>query len=621
MTAIPPATPSRLTIQLLGSFRVTVGDRVVDDRAWRLKRATQLVKLLALAPGHRLHRDQLIDQLWPDADGDWAAASFHQALHAARNALEPRRPARSANSLLSLQRQVLILAPETDCWIDSEAFVEAAAGARASDDVSDSLAALALYAGDLLPEDLYESWTAADREQLRQIYLSLLFTTAQRQAAAGLAADAIGTLQTLIGEDSLNEAAYVALMRLEARSGQRDRAARHYQQLREMLETELATEPSPEATELYRRIIAGEFTTPLIVPGPMAPATTRPARPAAPAPSAPESLVDRARADGLIAREAELTSLPTAFDAMLAGKGQIVLLAGEPGIGKTRLAEVLADYAMSRGTTALWAYGHEAPDVPAFWFWAQLVRASLRERPIDEARADLGVEAGPIAQVVPELFQLLPDLPEPVTLDPAQARYRFFDSMTAYLEQLSRRTPLVLLLDDLQWADRASIALLEFMADLIADQRILVLLTYRAAEAQGNQQLLQTIERLRRSRSAQRLDLSGFAPEETARFGELVGGRSLPAEVRASVYARTDGNPLFVRELVRLFVAGSGDTVESDLPSGPGRWGSTVPAGIREAVGMRLRLLADETRRLLSIAAVIGSTFALDVLTATADVS
>src|SRR5579875_213940 len=181
MSATADGDSNRVSIHLLGGFQVWVGDRAVEPRAWKLKRATHLVKLLALARGHQLHRDQLIDQLWPDADGDWALASFHQALHAARHALEPDRAGRSSRSILSLRQQVLALAAEGDLWIDIEAFQAEAARARSSGDLQRCLSSLALYTGDLLPEDLYEDWTQPTRDSLRAAYISLLGLTAQVQ--------------------------------------------------------------------------------------------------------------------------------------------------------------------------------------------------------------------------------------------------------------------------------------------------------------------------------------------------------------------------------------------------------------------------------------------------------
>ncbi len=243
------------------SVRLRPQSRVesIEPSAWRLRKATHLVKILALIPGHRLHRDQLIDALWPEVDPDSALSSFHQALHAARRALEPERASRSSGSLLRLYQQVLSLVPSDDVWIDAEAFQAAAASARNSGDIRRCLGALSLYSGDLLPEDLYESWTQRSRDALRSTYLELLFSTARLQEERGAPTEAVETLRRLIEADPLNEAAYASLMQIHARSGRRDQAHRLFQQLSETLHAELDTEPSQELADLHAQISSGEL--------------------------------------------------------------------------------------------------------------------------------------------------------------------------------------------------------------------------------------------------------------------------------------------------------------------------------------------------------------------------
>jgi DNA-binding SARP family transcriptional activator len=619
--SLPSSTGSRpasLSIRLLGSFQVSVTDRLVEPHAWRLRKATHLVKILALAPGHRLHRDQVIDALWPEIDPDSALSSFHQALHAARRALEPDRSARASGSLLRLHQQVLSFEPADAVWVDAEAFQAAVLVARSSPDLDAHLAAQALYTGDLLPEDLYESWTQRARDSLHEMFLDLLLNTARLQEERGASADAIETLRRLIDTDPLNEPAHAALMRLYAGSGRRDQALRIYQQLSERLRAELDAEPSPEVSRFHQRISAGDLVhTMVVTPKP-------PARPKPSVQAQPErdggsriSLVQFAREDGVFNRRPELDYLQRAFDALHADRGQIVLLAGEPGIGKTRLAETLAHFANLNGATVLWARCHEAVGTPAFWPWLQIVRSSLRANPTDVVTADLGMGAGPIAQVVPEIRALLPDIPAPPELDPDQARFRFFESVTSFLVRLSERHPLVLILDDLHWADRSSLMLLEFLGDEIEAQRIMLIGMYRDADAASNVALIRALERLNRSRATQRLMLSGFEIQDTAQYGAFIAGRPLPENLVQTIYERTDGNPFFLREVVQLLAAEGDEGDPSDL----GRWGTTVPLGVREAVTLRLSRLSDDARRVLVDAAVIGSEFELALLSTVSDLA
>ena len=602
-----------LTIRLLGVFDVSVDDRVVEPSVWRLRKATHLVKLLALSPGHRMHRDQLIDALWPEVDPDSALSSFHQALHAARRALEPDRPARSSNSLLRLHQQVLSLESADEVWIDAEAFQAAALDTRSSGDLESYAAALSLYTGELLPEDLYESWTQRARDSLRQLYLDLLLTTAQLQEERGAATEAIEMLRSLIDADPLNESAYAALMQLHARSGRRDQAIRLYQQLSETLESELDAEPSPEVASLYARINSGELNAPTILtaqPVAPTPATSEPGVQSAPVGGLHVSLSEMAQQSGLVARQTELDLLQNAFETMLNVQGQIVLLAGEPGIGKTRLAEEFAHFAGVHGATVLWARCHEASGTPAFWPWSQIVRKSLHDKAAEQLIVELGSGAASIAQVVPHIRSLLPDTPEPANLDSEQARFRFFDSVTTFLNRLSEQHSLVLIIDDLHWSDRSSLMLLEFLTDEIASRRILLIGTYRDAEADASVPMIRTLERLNRSRATHRIQLSGFEIRDTAEFTRMVAGRPLPEDLVRTVYQRTNGNPFFLREVVQFL---SDEGRDSD-PSVLNRWGTTVPIGVREAITLRLSQLSEETRTVLTDAAVIGDEFQFEVL-------
>src|SRR5919197_1375223 len=184
-----------LGIQLLGAFGVRVSGSPVPDGAWRLRRAKSLVKLLALAPERRMHREQVVELLWPG--GDPAGNGLHQVLYTARRAL-------GAGDHLVLRDDVVALVGD-DVWIDVQAFELATAAARDGRTIDAYRAALALYAGELLPEDRYEDWTAARRESLRETYLALFVELGELQVAAGDAAGAIATLHRAVVEDPRHE--------------------------------------------------------------------------------------------------------------------------------------------------------------------------------------------------------------------------------------------------------------------------------------------------------------------------------------------------------------------------------------------------------------------------------
>src|SRR5215210_3636665 len=173
----PGERPEVVRIWMLDGFRVSVGSRIIEENRWSLKKAAGLVKLLALEPGHRMHRERVMDLLWPDLEAEAATNNLHRTLYSARHTLEPQAPA-AAPCYLRLGGEQLELCPEGSLWVDAEAFEEAAATARRSRDPAAYRAAVDLYAGELLPGDRYEAWAEDRREALRQTHLTLLLEMA-----------------------------------------------------------------------------------------------------------------------------------------------------------------------------------------------------------------------------------------------------------------------------------------------------------------------------------------------------------------------------------------------------------------------------------------------------------
>jgi predicted ATPase/DNA-binding SARP family transcriptional activator len=274
MVSRPDTRGDALRVWLLGGFRAAAGATEIAPGRWRLRKARSLVKLLALAPGCRLHREQLLEALWPDLDPDAAANNLRKTLHHARRALSPAGP--DAASWLRSEDDILSLGPADRCWIDVTAFEAAAAEARRSRSIQAYREALALYGGDLLPEDRYEDWTIRRREAVRQDHLALLAELAALHERGGDHGRAIETLQQLLAQDAGREEAHRGLMRLYALAGQRQQALRQYQTLRDAVRREFDADPDAQTEHLHGEIVAGRF--PPAGPAPAMPATTgRPA--------------------------------------------------------------------------------------------------------------------------------------------------------------------------------------------------------------------------------------------------------------------------------------------------------------------------------------------------------
>lgn len=244
-----------LQIVLLGGFRVRVNGRVIPDDAWRRRKPAAVVKLLALAPGHRLHREQAMELLWPELDPAAAAANLRKAVHHARRALGgPPDLIASMGDSLSL--------PATGLWVDVDAFQTAAMRARRTAAPDDYAAALALYGDGLLPEDRYEEWAIQPREELHADFLALLGELAGLLEARSDLDGAAASLRRLVAADALNEEAHARLVRVYALAGRRTEALRQYEYLRELLATELGIEPSPETQRLYEEVRAKRAAEP-----------------------------------------------------------------------------------------------------------------------------------------------------------------------------------------------------------------------------------------------------------------------------------------------------------------------------------------------------------------------
>ncbi|HLI78930.1 MAG TPA: ATP-binding protein, partial [Candidatus Binataceae bacterium] len=242
--------------------------------------------------------------------------------------------------------------------------------------------------------------------------------------------------------------------------------------------------------------------------------------------------------NSFVGREPELATLRGALDSLSAGRTRIFLISGEPGIGKTRLAEEVAAAAVSSvEALVVWGRCWEGGGAPAYWPWMQILRGLI-------------VEPGPARAIEPgipaELAQLIPELSiekTPRTIrDPMEARFRLFDATASTLRELSRRQPIVLIIDDLQDADQSSLEMLNFVARTLPDANILIIATYRDAEVQRSPVLAATVAEL--AREAPQLLLHGFSPLEVAGFVQDRAGVNLEQTVVTTIAQATAGNPL-----------------------------------------------------------------------------
>lgn len=586
-----------LHLHLLGPFRLLQGDQPVAgfDQA----RLQHLLAYLALHPAAPVSRQQLAFAFWPDTTDQQALKNLRTLLTRLRKALP------NADRYVTVSTQTLHWRPDAPVTLDVAEFEAAVAAAAAAqgrgegDLATQALkAAAAAYTGDLLP-DCYDDWILPLRERLHQAYgdalEQLVLALEEQRDTSG----AIPYAQRLLHHDPLHEAAYRHLMRLHMAQGDWTEAARIYHACSAMLKQEFGAAPSRATRDLYERLHKMRER---------------------PVPAAAGSAVRRPADLPLVGRKAEWSLLLAAWRAAAAGKPRMILLSGEAGIGKTRLAEELVAWVARQGATAAAARCYAGGDALAYapvveW----LNEAALRPRlaALDDVRL---VEVG---RLLPALLAERPRLAPPGPLTEAWQRTRLFEALAraALGSTQGGRDPLLLFLDDLQWADRETLDWLVYLLHTHPDAPLLVVCTVRLHEVGEDHPFTASRFALARAGLLNEISLLPLDAAETAALATSAAGRAVEATEAAQIYRDTEGNPLFVVEMVR---AGLGDE--------NGRGGErekrsegdesfialvvppALPSKVRAVIQWRLAMLSPEAQALAQTAAVIGRKFSYDVL-------
>lgn len=327
----------------------------------------------------------------------------------------------------------------------------------------------------------------------------------------------------------------------------------------------------------------------------------------------------------LVGRARELEQLDGALDRAFEGRGALALLTGEPGIGKTTLARTFAERAAARGAARAWGACWDGGGAPAYWPWVQIVRSLARNEDVAMLRDALGDGAPWIASLLPEFADALGSPPPPSDQDSDQARFRLFDALGTLLATIARRQPLLVVLDDLHWADVSSVFALEFVARALPDAPILAIAAYRHSEAHARPELAAALGGL--ARVAMRLPLEGLNRDDVGRMAAArvrrLGSPPTPGDpdpiapsLVTAVHRASAGNPFFVDELVQL-LASQGRLNDSTAAQRP----LPLPDGVRDAIRRRLTPLDNAARQALEAAAVIGGAFRVATLSRVVDAS
>jgi DNA-binding SARP family transcriptional activator len=600
-----------MEFHVLGPLEIVRQGRTLEPGTGKQR---ALLAVLVLHRNEVVSSDRLIDALWGENAPATAPKIVQSYVSRLRKVLERDNdgPDGSAGG-----RSILLTRPPgyvlriDDGRLDADRFEALLAQARlalaqgAAVEASTLLReALALWRGPPLSEFAFDSFAQEEIARLEELHLAVLEERIEADLALARERDLVAELEALVARHPLRERLRGQLMLALYRCGRQAEALQVYQDTRLLLVEELGLEPSRTIVELEQAILRQEPALDLLPP------STRESPPAA----AEAGSARAPRADGVfVGRERELDALVATLRDALSGRGRLVMLGGEPGIGKSRLAEELCRSAGSAGAEIHWGRCWEAGGAPPYWPWLQVLRACVRERGAEQLADELGPGAADVAELVPDVRRQLPGLQMPSrTSHPQQARFRLFDAITGFLTRASGNRPLVIVLDDLNWADEGSLLLLEFATRELAETHMLLVGTYRDIELSRGHPLVHTLGELSRERVFDRVLLRGLAHEDVARFIRAACGFEPDLGLVQAIHAQTEGNPFFVGEVVRLLREEGALTPEAS--GTPERWSARIPDGVREAVGRRLERLSPACSSTLTVASALGREFGIDQL-------
>ena len=600
--ALEVAAPS-LRVRTLGGFEVWRHGTPLPATTWSRRKPTMLFKMLLSAPGHRLHRDQVIAGLWPDTAPAQAAGSLRTTLALLRAILDsPSDP-----SCVHMLGEILVLEPPAGGqWLDARAFAVAATVASAEQDPAVCRTALALYGGDYLPDDLYRDWASGLREDLRRHYLALLQHLAILYEAEGDRAGAIQTLQQVLAADPAREPAARSLMRLHAAAGQRTEAIRVFRRLAGVLASELAVQPEAETHALYEELIGVTSVH----------AATRPVPQRARAPIQPpvQPLQSGTEALALLGREEEMRYLERRLQQARMGNGGLILLQGSAGVGKSRLLTESLRLARDHGTLVLFGRARIGEGfVPYGPLRKALGDYMAMQHPAVLAE-QCGAGGAALLTIWPDMAEILPEPAPAAALEPGVARIRLYAAVSALLQAMSQSLPVALALEDLHLADTSTLECLRYLQRSCRELPVLLLGSYRQEEVVPGTPLADLAADLQEERPEHLLAIEPLPDAAIAALVSLVLESESPDEgAIAWIVAKARGNALFARELAGAL------SPEDLIRIRERRWereeegSEPAPAGLRTLVRERLRRVDRDARLVLLVTALAGreATYAL----------
>lgn len=604
-----------MEIRLCGRLALEHDGEALEDRLPGLQ-GRLLLAYLALSGGQATSRGELIDVVWQER----LPANPEAAL---RTTLSRLRGALPEGAIVGRHELSLRIGPEDRLDVEeAEADLQRgrAAAARGDWEAAEEAArsVIEIARAPLMPGH-DAPWLDDWRRRLGALAIEALEICASagvRRENGDLAA-AEAAARELVEREPYRESGYLRLMEVQAARQNVAEALCVYEELRKLLREELGTTPGPGVKALHGQLLRGEALSvdERSEAAGVAPVTGLEPSTAAPTPL--PALLARLGGQPLVGREAELERLAVTWqDTIERQQHRILSLAGEPGVGKTSLAASFACQVSAGGAIVL--YGRAEPE--ALISYQPFVEA-LRHLALNGPLRTLGAATADVAELsrlVPEFRRRLPELAAPLEQSAGDDRYRLFSAAAALLGEVARRSPVLLVLDDLHWADRSSLRLLRHIVRHSDPAPLLILGSFRDTELHRSPELAEALADLRREQLDERIPLTGLAEEAV---GELVERAidSVPRGLPGVIHQETRGNPFFVVEMLRHL--SDDDTLQRDAEAPEAaellaRVG--VPEGVREVIDRRLANLGEQAQETLELAAVLGQEFELDVLIALA---
>jgi DNA-binding SARP family transcriptional activator len=588
-----------------------------------------LLVLLALEVGRVVSTDRLLENLWENVPSGSQVGALRVLVSRIRRTLAQG----GADDVIVTQPPGYLLSPNVR--VDAVSFVGLVETGRrhlldgSAEEASGILGeALALWRAPQLGE--YPGETGrAERSRLEQLRLVALETRIDADLSRGRHLEVLGELEALTASNPFHERFWAQRIISLYRSGRQAEALRTYGEIRQALVEELGVDPSPSLRELESAVLAQDDS----LLGPVVPAS-RDAASGSPDPTDPSPVQEvsdaswevplpsrlRARPTiGLIGRNPEIARITDAFKRVAAGDGrEIVLVSGEAGIGKTTLVAEAARIAAESGACVLLGRCDEEMGAPYRPF-TEALNAWVVNGPESLLVSHIETYGSELSSMVPALGRRFGDLPPSQSVDPDTQRYLLFGSVVGLMVRIATDRPVVLVLDDLQWADKASLQLLRHLIASSEPMSLLIVGTLRSSELSTAHPLSDTLAALWRETGVSRIELGGLDDTGVLAFMEAAAGHALDdagTDLAHAVYRETDGNPFFVGEVLRQLTE-SGAVYQDST----GRWIATadleamiLPDSLRQVIGSRVANLGESARQVLPLASVIGREFDLDVL-------